>query len=388
MTRLRLLRTTLVVAFAVEGVITGTFAQSGRVRERPRPENGQTDAVNLQVEEVLLPVSVHTNSGSPPGTLLRSDFAVIEDGKRQSINSVIRTPSNIVFLLDAGGDSVHKNINANRDLALKMIEALGPEDQAAIVTYSDRVSLLSSWTKDKKALRQALHWRFRPGLTSEFYAGLLFCAEEVLARVSGRRSIVLMTDGVDTFDNTAFERSLGALHRSRATLYVVSQGSVIMDKLKPQAFNPLVILENRSGRARVERMRAYYKQLEAAELTLKGLAEETGGAAWCPLNMNEFALLDREILSELNTEYILAYQTERPAEDAFFHSTKVISNNPDLRVRCRRGVYSTTFRPEAKGGTAPVVPKPKSAADSERRPGGDHKGSSAAALVTDAVGFS
>jgi VWFA-related protein len=381
MTRLRLLRTTLVVAFAVEGVITATFAQSGRMRERPKPPEGQSDAVKLRVEEVLLPVNVRTNSGSLPGTLQRSDFVVIEDGKRQSINSVIRTPSNIVFVLDAGGDSVLKNTNANRDLALKMVEALGPDDQAAIVTYGDRVSLISNWTKDKKALRQALHWKFRAGLTSEFYAGLMFAAEEVLGRVPGRRSIVLMTDGVDTFDNHAFERSLGALHRSRATLYVVSQGSVIMDKLKPQAFNPLVLLEmlDPRVRGRIERMRAYYRQLEAAEVTLKGLAEETGGATWCPLKIEEFALLDKEVLTELNTEYVLAYQTERPTEDAAFHSTKVISTNPDLRVRSRRGVYSTTFRPEAKGGVAPEPPKPKSAADSDRRPGGSRNGSSAAA---------
>jgi VWFA-related protein len=353
----------LITSFAVSGLTV--IAQSGRVRERPRQTDNPGDSFKLRVEEVLLPVSVRTSSGSNLGTLHQSDLVVTEDGERRVVTSVMRTPANVLFILDVGGEGVLKNINLNRDLALKMIDQLGPDDQAAILTYGDRVNLISGWTKDRKALRDAIKWKVRPGLACEFYAGLMFAADEVLQRVSGRRNVVLMTDGVDSFDNHSFERALAALHRSRATLYVASHSTMLMKKIKPDAFNPFTWLEmiDAGQRARIGFLRIYYKQLEAAEVTLKGFAEETGGIAFYPLSETEFTSLDRQILSEMNTEYIIAYQSQRPVEDAAFHSTRVIPTRVDLQVRSRRGVYSNVFRPEAKGSPGPpAAPKPKSTA--------------------------
>jgi VWFA-related protein len=189
------------------------------------------DAIRLRVEEVLLPVSVHSDLGRLPPNLQRTDFILTEDGKRQVINSVMHTPANILFILDAGGDSTLKNLSINRDLALRMVDSLGDQDKAAVVTYADKTNLLSQWTGDKEALRRTLEWRFKPGLKSDFYRSLLYAADEVLPKVSGRRSVVIMTDGVDSFDELDFEKVLTALHRARATVYVVSHSAMLLREI-------------------------------------------------------------------------------------------------------------------------------------------------------------
>jgi VWFA-related protein len=330
-------------------------AQSGRMRGQPKaPQHlDDQDAIRLRVEEVLLPVSVHSDLGRLPPNLQRTDFILTEDGKRQVINSVMHTPANILFVLDAGGDSTLKNLNLNRDLALKMVDSLGEQDKAAVISYSDKTNLLSQWTGDKAALRRTLEWKFKPGLKSDFYRSLLYAADEVLPRVGGRRSVVIMTDGVDSFDELDFEKVLSALHRARATVYIVSQSAMLLREIKPRAFNALSWYEmlDPQARRRIDKLRGYYRQLEAAEITLKGLAEETGGAIWIPGSGEEFGKLNPQITMEIGAEYLFAYSTERQPDDVRFHAISVYATIPGLQVRSRRGIYANVIgKREARRG--------------------------------------
>src|SRR5215472_9807593 len=71
--------------------LTGVRAQSGRLRgpAKPQPPQNQhdRDTVRLRAEEVLLPVSIHSNDGKLP-QLNRTDVIVAEDGKRQQVTAV------------------------------------------------------------------------------------------------------------------------------------------------------------------------------------------------------------------------------------------------------------------------------------------------------------
>jgi len=341
---LKLKAETAAVIWVIVASVAQVQAQSGRMRGQPKPpqHRDDKDAIRLRVEEVLLPVSVHSDMGRLPPNLQKSDFILTEDGKKQVINSVMHTPANILFILDAGGNSTLKNVNVNRDLAVRMVDSLGDQDQAAIVTYADKTSLLTQWTGDKDVLKRALEWKFRPGLKSDFYRTLMYAADEVLPKVSGRRSVVIMTDGVDSFDELDFEKVLTALHRARATVYVVSQSTMLLREIKPRAFNTLSWYEmlDPQARKKIEQLRVYYKQLEAAEISMKGLAEETGGSIWIPGTKEEFSKLSPQITTEIGTEYLFAYSTERQPDDTRFHAINVYATIPGLSVRSRRGIYS------------------------------------------------
>src|SRR5207247_8848376 len=137
---------------------------------------------------------------------------------------------------------------------------------------------VADWTSDKEALRRALKWDFRPGTKSPLYDSLIYASEQVLPKVSGRRSVVLLTDGVDSPHAVGFEETLAALHRARAMVYVATQASILKHDIKPRAFNALSWYEmiDPQARKRIEKLRAYYRQLAAGEAELKGVAEETG----------------------------------------------------------------------------------------------------------------
>jgi hypothetical protein len=120
---------------------------------------------------------------------------------------------------------------------------------------------------------------------------------------------------------------------------------MLLRELKPRAFNPLSWYEmiDPQARKRIEKLRAYYRKLEAAEVSLKGLAEETGGAIWNPGTSAEFARLSPNIVTEIGTEYVFAYSTERAPDDTRFHAINVYPAKPGLQVRSRRGIYANSI---------------------------------------------
>ena len=356
---------------AVAGLVP---AQSGRHREpaSSKRSNDEKDAFKLRAEEILLTVSVKGGNGKLPANLTKDDFIVTEDGKKQQITAATRAPANVLFIIDVGGEvNFRKDTALNREVVLHAIKGLGEEDKAAIITYGDKISLLSSWTSDKAALTEALKTKYMPGIKSDYYNCLLYAVKEVLPRVSGRRSVVLISDGVDSFENNQFEDALDALHRARATTYVVTPNAVLIKELRERVFHPLALYEMIDPRVRrkYEVIRQYVRHLEAAEILLKGFAEETGGAIWnlserpdCEKRRsNPFAkpeyrekretceTIAARLVDEIGTEFMVAYSSQRQPDDSSFHLVKIYSPRGDLRLRTRRGVYAeAALKPPGK----------------------------------------
>lgn len=358
----------LCFACALSGLVLG---QSGRNRDKAPKRNpvdtDDSDVVKLRIEEILLPINVRGSNGKLPARLDKKDFIVAEDGKRQEITSVHRSPANVLFLIDASSDlsatkDIHKDININRDIALNVIRGLADDDQAAVITYADKVDLLSGWTKDKTAVRDTLSTRFKQGIKSDFYNAIFYAATEVLPKVEERRSVVLITDGVDSFDNLLFEEALAALHRARATIYVISQNAVLIREIKDKTDGVFAFWDKLDPgvRKRYDAMNNYAKHLEAAALTMQTLAEETGGAMWniedrltCEDRKPQFyekadvkkktetcTSIALRVIEELSTEFVIAYTSERKSDDKAFHSIKVFGTSSDVKIRTRRGIYS------------------------------------------------
>lgn len=318
-------------------------AQSGRLPDRTDPNKKEDkDTIKLRSEEILLPVSVRSETGKLPTYLEPTDLIVSEDGKRQKVTSVMRTPANVLIVIDTSGQLLNrKDTSLHRELALQIIDSLGEGDQGAIISYADQVSLISDWTRNKDELRHALNWKLKPGIESRFYEALNYAAKELLPKVAGRRSVVLLSDGVDSDSGLLFNDVLANLHRARATLYVACQNVFVLKELKKTAHNPLAWYEmlDPKVRKRYNTMRKYVRQLEAAEVSIKGLVTETGGAMWAPATREEYSGLTPRIVEEIGSEYVVAYISEREPEDAGFHPVKVYVTRGELKVRTRSGVY-------------------------------------------------
>jgi VWFA-related protein len=325
--------------------VAQALAQSGKVRDnQTKPDD---DTIRLKAEEVLITVNVQSTSGKLANQLAASDLIVVEDSQRRAITSISRTPANIVFIVDSCIEyTKFKQINLNRDFAMHLIDSLGDGDHAAIITYAGKVQLLSGWTSDKAALREALTEKFKPGVKSHLYDSLVYAAQELFPKTSGRRSIVLLTDGYDDFPKDVLNQAREAIDRSRATVYCIDQSWLIRKDLGPVAHRKSLSELMSQGmdpkyREQVANERRYMEAIEAEEKTMQSLAEDTGGAFWNLGAANEFKPAETALITDIGSEYVVSYLSERKAGDAALHELKVYPSRMGLAIKSRRGVYSS-----------------------------------------------
>jgi Ca-activated chloride channel family protein len=305
-----------------------------------RDPSGQEDVLRIRTEEVLLPVSVRDEAGSPVGGLDKEKFVVFDNGVRQQIMSFNRrrVPANIVLLLDASS-SVFSQMRFIREAAKRFIQGLVSEDKVCVVQFSDGVELLQDWTPatELSLLEKSLDWRYHPGLRTTFYDGLYLAAQEQLSKVEGRRIVILLTDGLDTAEKqkASFEDALNAVRRADASVYVVSLTAYLRAQL-----------EGKVGKTKIRRMLSGYDQREVAyylgmidrsEKLLEGLAVQTGGRMFLPVKDEELEPAYRAIAEELRTQYIITYQPQPRASAGEYRRVRVLVLPGDYEVATRAG---------------------------------------------------
>src|SRR5690242_20133762 len=183
-------------------LIGSAYPQSGR-KATPK-QTDQDQAIKLRAEEVLLNVTVTDSYGHQATELVKDEFIVAEDGQRQDITSFVvsSVPVNVVLMLDASG-SIVSQINSLRDAAMHFVSQLGPEDKISVIEFHTNVELIQDWTSKADDVKHALSWRFKPGMvqnkqggfdygSTALYDAIYSAADEQLAKVEGRKAIILL----------------------------------------------------------------------------------------------------------------------------------------------------------------------------------------------------
>ena len=323
------------LAFAAAGPSPAS-AQSGR-KPPPKPEPvlpGQDpDAdIRLGTQEVLLNVTVRDANGRPVKGLTGEDFIIAEDRVKQELASCREAmlPVNVVLVLDASGSVFSERVSI-RKAAGAFASKLGPEDRVSVIQFADKVELLQDWTTDREAIQHALDWRYRGGEATAYWDALYLAAEDQLAKVEGRRAIILLSDGVDTSSKISEDYVRAALDRCGSSLYVVSKAQALIEKIKPYAGKAGVI----SGSAKPAR--AAIGELMAAEERMKRLADRYGGRLYAPLTDQELDRAYEDVALELKQQYVLTYVSANESRDGRWRAIEIFPTRPGMTVRTRKG---------------------------------------------------
>jgi Ca-activated chloride channel family protein len=340
---------TLTCALVLTLVAGLVLAQSGRRLPSANPtsaNSGADDTVKLRADEVLLNVTVMDPYGRQATDLVKNDFIIAEDGQRQDIASFLisRVPINVVLMLDASG-SVAGDIASLRAAAMNFLDKLGSEDQVSVIEFHTNVELIQDWTAKADDVRHALSWRFKPGMVrtkegnSEYgstalYDALYSTADEQLAKVQGRKAIILLTDGDDTSSKVSYQQSLDAIIRTGAVVYVVSKAQQFIAQFRPYA-GKMGAIGGTRGMAGVAIAR-----LENAERIMTDLAKRTGGKIYSPLRDDEMKDVYAQVAHELKNQYILTYVSKNEQRDGRLRHVKVFLTRSGYEARTRDSYYA------------------------------------------------
>jgi Ca-activated chloride channel family protein len=351
---------------------------SGQTATSNGPEEVEAgDVIKVNTTLVTLPVSVMDRDGRYVPNLRKEDFRLWEDGTEQQVAffSSVDKPFSVVLMLDTSG-STRFRLEDIQDAAIAFTNQLRPDDRVMIVSFDDQIRVLSDFTSDRGRLRDAIR-RTRPGDGTKLYDAVDMVMNQQLDKVSGRKAIVLFTDGVDTTSRHAsYSSNVRDAEELDALIYPV-QFDTYMDMSGGSGggwpgggrvpSSPVGVLiqilggMNRGGRGPVSvggggpgTSRHDY---ETANRYLHDLADKTGARSYQADSTQNLSYAFGNVAEELRRQYSLGYYPQRPAQAGERRQIKVRVNQPNLAVRTRDSyVFNPSGIPEDTAQrTAPVL---------------------------------
>jgi len=209
--------------------------------------------------------------------------------------------------------------------AYGFLETLKPEDYVAVVAYDIRPEILSDFSTDKRAAYEAMQ-RLRIAAYSEsnLFDALTDTAQR-MSDIEGRKAIVLISSGIDTFSKITFSKTREILQNAGVPIYAIG----LMQALREwyDAYGMLGPI------ARLDFLQA--------DNQLRTFAKETGGIAFFPRFYGEFPGIFRSISQALRSRYYITYQPSNLKRDGKFRKIKVELVNPatnePLKITDERG---------------------------------------------------
>jgi len=155
--------------------------------------------------------------------LTRRDFHVFENGVEQRIAyfATVDQPFTVVLLIDTSG-STHFKIEDMHKAAISFVNQLKEQDRVMVMSFDDSIRVLCEPTSDRDALIQGIR-RARTGGGTRLYDAVHQVIRQKLKSISGRKAVVLFTDGVDTISgNASYESTIREVQESDAAVYCVA----------------------------------------------------------------------------------------------------------------------------------------------------------------------
>jgi Ca-activated chloride channel family protein len=306
-----------VTLLALTALVLGAIAPA-QVRTPSPPEDDQgTLRVNVRLVNVF--TTVTDANGSPVGDLSKEDFRILEDGVPQTISHFDREselPLNIVLGIDTS-ESTRRDIKLEVASAKKFSHSIvRPQDRLSVFQITEDTNQLTGFTSDLKYIDRGID-RLTVGAGTSLYDAIFLASDVLLDRPSGRKVLVLITDGGDTTSKTDYTSALRRAQEAEAIVY-----SIIVVPVAANAGRNL-----------------------GGEHALIQISKDTGGKHYYADSIDQLDAAFRQISLELRTQYLIAYYPNRRISDSAFRRIQVEINRKEVndgrfQVRHRAGYYT------------------------------------------------
>ncbi len=291
------------------------LAFSGQIQSQERFRVG-VDVVRVDV--------LVMDGGRPVTGLTADDFQLLDQGVAQRIQSstVTDVPVSMLLALDTSTSVLGAPLTRLKVASEAAVDALGPDDRAALLTFAGAPRLRRNWDDAHGGLRTAIQVVEAGGSTSLFDA--IFTAFTLRDTAPGRRNlIVLFSDGADTSSWLPEHAVFDKARQTDAVVYSVTLGSRA----------PSGALQFRSG---IQLRDVQQPPLFESKPFLQELAETTGGSAFVARNADGLRATFTRIVTEFRSRYLLTY-TPEGVGGAGWHPIEVKLKARKGRITARRG---------------------------------------------------
>lgn len=283
----------------------------------------QTDtaaSIRVNVNLVNVFVNVTDSNGEPVAGLTKANFSLSEDGHPQKLavfEQQSDLPLSIVLAIDTSG-SVRKDLAVEQHAAHQFVHALlRPIDQLELLDFNSKVRQVVPFTSEIKRIDRGLD-HLDTGPATALYSAVYLAAQGLEAR-SGRKVLVLISDGGNTVEGVDYPQALEQAVRAQAMVYSIIDVPVAAD----------------AGRD------------TGGEHAMITLSQETGGRYYYA-DSGHLEQAFQKVSQDLRTQYLLGYYPAPRAADSNFRALSVklknLPPNAHYSVRNRTGYYASPSR--------------------------------------------
>jgi VWFA-related protein len=342
------LGTSLVRAQSPSGPQGGAGQGAPQVAPTPAPQQQKPPeagaSISVEVPVVTLDVIAATQHGDILTGLKKENFRVVDEGAPQTITNFGATdaPITIAMVMEFSSRGYYDWFAYQAKYwADAFFPNLKQKDWVALVTFDMKSRIEVDFTQNKDEVRNALYHLYFPGFCESNVFDAVLQTTEDMKDIKGKKSILLLATGVDTFSKHTLDQTMKALRQSDVTIF-----SVGLDK-------PYInFIESHGSQG------SHMNYLQG-ENQLKTFSSLTGGYAWFPQFDGEIPGIFHDVVAFLRNQYSISYTPTTGANDGKFHKVKVELVQPDgspLIVNDQKGkkqkvvVYAREGYTAVKGG--------------------------------------
>src|SRR5467141_868854 len=271
-------------------------------------------SISVEVPVVTMDVIAATNHGDLLTGLKKENFRIIDDGTAQTISNFgsSEAPITIVMLMEFSSRGYYDWFAYQAKYwADAFFPNLKQKDWVALVTFDMKSRVEVDFTQNKDEVRNALYHMYFPGFSeSNVYDALLDTVDR-LKDVPGKKSILLVATGRDTFSKHNYDQTIKALHQTDVPIFIVGMSQVVMlqQEMRGRLGSEIDFLQD--------------------ENQMKTFAKETGGFAWFPRFEGEIPGIFQQVAAFLRNQYSLSYSPTNRNRDGKFRKVKIDLVAPD-----------------------------------------------------------
>lgn len=274
-------------------------------------------AFKAEANIVNLDVQVIDNYGNPIPNIPRDRFRILEDNVPQTLSqfSVGEAPLTVALLIEFSGrfqafwtSGWAQTLTA----AYGFVQTARQDDYLAVIAYDLNTTILSDFTADRDKTMEALSRLRIPGFSESNMFDALSDTADRMSKIEGRKAIVLIASGIDTFSKINYDKARRNLQESGVPVYSIEMLQI--DRILAESMGAL------SG--------AQDLTFLQADNELKTFGKETGGQAYFPRFVGELPGVFQQISHSLRSEYSLGYSPNNQARDGKFRKIAVQLVNP------------------------------------------------------------
>jgi len=256
----------------------------------------------------------------------------MEDGTPQQISTFNQTeaPITAVLLVEFASTNYSFIVDA-LNASYSFANSLKKDDWVAVISYDMKPQILADFTQDKRAVYAALNQLRMPGFAETNLFDAVFDTLDRLDRIEGKKYIILVTTGVDTFSKLTLDKILKKIKSTKdVSIYPISVGFAVRNYCEV----------HRCGYTHGIGIPVSNMDYLQADNEMKTFASLTGGRAYFPRFEGELSGIFNDIGADIRNQYNISYHPTNTKLDGTYRKLKVELQAPDggpLKIRDQKG---------------------------------------------------